>query len=213
MPVPVTITLNLIVGSPGPFDLYSCTGSTCSGTPFITGVTLLSLSSGTLAPDGTTHIKIKSTGAGCNYETTPILISNIPTPSPTPTVTPTATPTATPTVTPTPTTTSTITPTPTSTQIAGECYTITVSTTVNQDNYGIRFTDPNVGAIQSVKFNMLPDQGDGASYALFYICSTDDPTLLDYTGGSAYGVGSISGVTKSIPTGSCESSFDCSVEN
>ncbi len=109
MPVPVTITLNSIVGSPGPFDLYSCTGSTCSGTPFITGVTLSSLSSGTLAPDGTTHIKIKSTGAGCDYETTPILITNIPTPSPTPTVTPTATPTVTPTVTPTPTNTPNVT--------------------------------------------------------------------------------------------------------
>jgi hypothetical protein len=102
MSVPVTITLNSIVGSPGPFDLYSCTGSTCSGTPFITGATLLSLSSGTLAPDGTTHIKIKSTGAGCNFETAPISISNIPTPTPTPT--PTATPTATPTPTPVSTT-------------------------------------------------------------------------------------------------------------
>ena len=114
MSVPVTITLNTIVGSPGPFSLYSCTGLTCSGTPFETGVPLTGLTSGygtSLVPDGTTHIKIKSTGAGCNYETTPISITGIPTPTPTPTVTPTPTPT--PEFTPTPT--PTVTPTPTNT--------------------------------------------------------------------------------------------------
>ena len=119
MSVPVTITLNSIVGSPGPFNLYSCTGSTCSVTPFVTGVTFASLTSGygTLAPAGTTHIKIKSTAAGCDYETAPISISNIPTPTPTPTVTPTPTPTPefTPTPTPTVTSTPTVTPTPTHT--------------------------------------------------------------------------------------------------
>ena len=123
MSVPVTITLNSIVGSPGPFNLYSCTGLTCSGTPFVTGVTLISLTNGygtSLVPDGTTHIKIKSTGIGCDYETTPISIIGIPTPTPTPTSTsiiPTPTPTST-SIIPTPTPTSTTvppTPTPTST--------------------------------------------------------------------------------------------------
>jgi hypothetical protein len=206
MPIPVTITLTSVSGTTGPFSLYSCIGVTCAGTPFETLVSLASLQGGygnSNVPDGTTSIKIKSTGVGCDYEITKPIVG-LPTGTPTPTPTPTG-----PTSTPTPTTTSTITPTPTSTQIVGQCYTITVSTTVNQDNYGIRFTDPNVGAEQSVKFNMLPPQGDGASYALFYICSTVDPTLLDYTGGFAIEVGSISGVTKSIPTGSCTSSFDC----
>lgn len=110
----------------------------------------------------------------------------------------------------TPTPTPTQTPTPTPTEVAGQCYTINVSTTVNQDNYGIRYTDPNVGAEQSVKFNMLPSE-DGGSYAIFYICSTGDPTLLDYTitPPSPQGVGSISGVTKLGPNGICSSSFEC----
>jgi hypothetical protein len=109
MSVPATITLNSVVGTPGPFNLYSCTGSTCSVTPYVTGVTLSSLTGGygTLAPDGTTHIKIKSTGVGCDFETAPISISGIPslTPTPTPTATHTPTPTATHTPTPTPTNT------------------------------------------------------------------------------------------------------------
>ena len=98
MSVPVTITLNSIVGTPGPFSLYSCTGLTCSGTPFETGVPLTGLTSGygtNLAPNGTTHIKIKSTGAGCDYETSPISITGFPTPTPTPTATPEFTPTPT----------------------------------------------------------------------------------------------------------------------
>ena len=115
MSVPVTITLNTIVGSPGPFNLYSCTGSTCSATPFVTGVTATgNVITSSDVPNGTTHIKIKSTGIGCDYETTPISIIGIPTPTPTSTSTPTPTPTATPipTDTPTPTPTPTSTPTP-----------------------------------------------------------------------------------------------------
>jgi hypothetical protein len=107
-----------------------------------------------------------------------------------------------------PTPTPTVTPTPTPTQMIGQCYTINVSDTVNQDNYGIKYTDPNVGAEQSVKFNMLVPI-DGGSYKIFYICSNNDPTLLDYTGGSPTGIGSISGVIKLGPNGICDSSFDC----
>jgi hypothetical protein len=102
MSIPVTITLNSIVGTPGPFSLYSCTGLTCSETPFVTGVTATgNVITSSNVPNGTTSIKIKSTGAECNYETTPISITGIPTPTPTSTSTPTPTPTNTPTPTPT----------------------------------------------------------------------------------------------------------------
>ena len=101
MPIPVTITLNSIVGTPGPFDLYSCTGSTCSGTPFETSVSLASLQGGygtSNVPNGTTSIKIKSTGA-CDYEIIKSIVG-LPTSTPTPTPTATPTPTSTPTNTP-----------------------------------------------------------------------------------------------------------------
>ena len=137
MPISVTITLNSIVGTPGPFNLYSCTGLTCSGTPFETDVPLSGLTSGyvtNLTPNGTTIVKIVSTGGSCSYEIVKS-ISGLPTPTPTPTSTPiqptptlncvfdvsvnigTATPTPTPTSTtppPTPTST-TVPPTPTPT--------------------------------------------------------------------------------------------------
>jgi hypothetical protein len=95
MSIPVTITLNTIVGTPGPFSLYSCIESTCSGslTPFVTGVSLSNLQTGSLVPDGTKYVKIVSTGT-CSYEKT-ILISGIPTPTPTSTPIPTSTPTPT----------------------------------------------------------------------------------------------------------------------
>jgi hypothetical protein len=95
MPFSVTITLNTIEGTPGPFNLYSCTGATCSVTPFETGVSLVSLQTGytsSSVPNGTTDVKIVSTGA-CSYEIKKI-ITGIPTPTPTPT--PTSTPTETP---------------------------------------------------------------------------------------------------------------------
>ena len=88
MPIPITITLNSIVGTPGPFSLYSCTGVTCSGTPFETEVSLASLQGGygtSLVPNGTTIIKIKSTGESCPYEITKSIVGL-------PTNTPTATP-------------------------------------------------------------------------------------------------------------------------
>jgi len=127
MSVPVTITLNSPVGSPGPFSLYSCIESTCSGslTPFVTGVTLIDLQTGSFIPNisgsNPTYVKIKSTGAGCDYEIIKP-ITGIPTPTPTPTATSTPTVTPTPTATsvftPTPTPTVTPTPTPTSTPIS-----------------------------------------------------------------------------------------------
>jgi hypothetical protein len=106
--------------------------------------------------------------------------------------------------TPTPTPT----PTPTQTQGDGLCYSYEVSDTVNQNNYGVRYTDPNVGTSQDVKFNMLPGD-DGNSFTTFNICSTVDPTLLDYTGGSPTGVGSVPGVARFGGLTPCESSFDC----
>ena len=105
MPIPVTITLNSIVGTTGPFSLYSCIESTCSGslTPFVTGVSLSNLQTGSFIPDISgstpTHVKIKSTGAGCDYEISKPIVglpTNTPTPTPTNTSTPSPTPTPTP---------------------------------------------------------------------------------------------------------------------
>jgi hypothetical protein len=99
MPIPVTITLNSIVGTPGPFSLYSNTDSYT--TAFETGVSLASLQGGygtSLVPNGTTIVKIKSTGESCSYEITKSIVglpTNTPTPTPTNTLTPTATPTPT----------------------------------------------------------------------------------------------------------------------
>jgi hypothetical protein len=99
MPIPITITLNSIVGTPGPFDLYSCTGSTCSVTPFVTGVTATgNVITSSDVPNGTTIVKIKSTGAGCDYEISKPIVglpTNTPTPTPTNTTTPSPTPTPT----------------------------------------------------------------------------------------------------------------------
>jgi hypothetical protein len=50
---------------------------------------------------------------------------------------------------------------------------------------------------------------DGGSYVIFNICSTVTPTLLDYTGGFAIGVGSVQGITRTGPNGSCDTNFDC----
>jgi len=85
MAISVTITLNTVVGTPGPFSLYSDTDSYT--TPFVTGVSLVSLQGGygtSLVPDETISIKIKSTG-GCSYEITKSISSLPVTPTPTPT--------------------------------------------------------------------------------------------------------------------------------
>ena len=99
MPIPITITLNSIVGTPGPFSLYSCTGLTCSETPFVTGVTATgNVITYSDVPNGTTSIKIKSTGGSCSYEIVKSIVglpTNTPTPTPTNTLTPTVTPTPT----------------------------------------------------------------------------------------------------------------------
>jgi hypothetical protein len=108
--------------------------------------------------------------------------------------------------TPTPTPT----PTPTQTQGDGLCYSYEVSDTVNQNDYGVRYTDPNVGTSQDVKFNMLTGI-DGNSFTTFNICSTVDPTLLDYTIAppNPTGVGSVPGVARFGGLTPCESSLDC----
>jgi hypothetical protein len=132
MSIPVTITLNTIVGTPGPFSLYSCIESTCSGslTPFVTGVSLSDLQTGSLVPDISgntpTYVKIKSTGGSCAYE----IIKPI-------TGIPTVTPTPTPTITPTPGSTSTPTPTPTPTATTGTCVPKEYNITANGNFYWI----------------------------------------------------------------------------
>jgi hypothetical protein len=50
---------------------------------------------------------------------------------------------------------------------------------------------------------------DSGSYVTFNICSTVDPTLLDYTGGFAVSVGSVNGITRTGPNGFCDTNFDC----
>jgi len=99
MSIPVTITLNSIVGTPGPFSLYSNTDGYVDA--FETGVSLASLQGGygtSNVPNGTTIVKIKSTGGGCTYEIVKSIVglpTNTPTPTPTNTSTPSPTPTPT----------------------------------------------------------------------------------------------------------------------
>jgi hypothetical protein len=138
-------------------------------------------------------------------------VTNTPEPTVTPTSTPTATATSTPTATatntPTPTPTATSTPTATPTQAPGQCYKYQVESYVTQSNYGVRYTPPGQGSRDerfSEMLNISP-----IDYSEFFICSTVDPTLLDYTGGFAIGVGSVSGVTRTGPNGSCNDFSDC----
>ena len=115
MPIPVTITLNSIVGTPGPFNLYSNTDNYT--TAFETGVSASgNIITSTNVPDGTTIIKIKSTGVICTYEITKSIVGL-----------PTVTPTTIPTSTPTPTNTNT--PTPTVTCVNCSTSTVTSGTT------------------------------------------------------------------------------------
>jgi hypothetical protein len=102
----------------------------------------------------------------------------------------------------------TATPTPTPEPESGQCYTYQVETGVNQSNYGVRYTLPDQSSQDELFSQML--SLDGGSYAEFYICSTVDPTLLDYTGGFAVGVGSVQGITRTGPNGLCDNNFDCS---
>jgi len=109
-----------------------------------------------------------------------------------------------------PQTTPTPTPTPTQTQGDGYCYSYEVSDTVNQNDYGVRYTDPNVGTSQDVKFNMLAGIDDNG-FTTFNICSTVDPTLLDYTIAppNPTGVGSVPGVARFGGLTPCTSSLGC----
>jgi hypothetical protein len=111
---------------------------------------------------------------------------------------------------PTPTPTSVVqTPTPTPTLSgSGQCYVYQVQSTVSQSNYGVRYTPPGLSSRDELFNQMLAM--DGGSYSEFRICSTVDPTLLDYTLGYAVGVGSVEGITRTGPLGLCTNNFDCS---
>jgi len=111
---------------------------------------------------------------------------------------------------PTPTPTPTVgqpTPTPTLSG-SGECYTYQVTSLVSQSNYGVRYTPPGLSSRDELFNQMLAI--DGGSYSEFRICSTVDPTLLDYTLGYAVGVGSVEGINRTGPLGLCTNNFDCS---
>jgi hypothetical protein len=78
MAISVTITLTTPGGDTGPFDLYSNADGYVSA--FETGVSKSSLTSGylsTLVPDGSTIVRVKSTGTCTNY--IDITISGAPT--------------------------------------------------------------------------------------------------------------------------------------
>ena len=86
-----TITLTTAGNGTGPFNLYSNIDSYI--TPFETGLSKSVLQAGyvsTNVPNGTSTVRIKSTGQCLTYDDVPIV--GIPTMSPTPSVTPTITP-------------------------------------------------------------------------------------------------------------------------
>ncbi len=181
--MPFSSTFTLTAGSSsnvGPFSIVGEPGSVSVATGVTRGQLLTGMTYHNI-DNSVTGFTITSSGTCTNS----ITVSTTASPTPTPTPTPTATSGG-----------------------QGLCYRYEVSNTVNQDSYGVRYTDPNVGTSQDVKFNMLPAE-DGGSYAIFNICSTVDPTLLDYTGGSPIGVGSVSGVARFGGITSCSSSFDC----
>jgi hypothetical protein len=97
----VTITGTTGANTGPLFELYSCTGSTCDTSPFVTGMTRADFSGYTISnvPDGTTKIRCKSTNNLICTGTTDFTISGLPNSSPTPTPTPTS-PNTTPTSTP-----------------------------------------------------------------------------------------------------------------
>jgi hypothetical protein len=101
----VLITLTTAGTSTGPFSLYSNVDS--YSTPFVTGVSKSSLLAGytsTVVPNGTTIVRVMSTGTCTNYTD----ISIVPCTTTTTTSTSTSTTTTTTTVPPTTTTTTTL---------------------------------------------------------------------------------------------------------
>lgn len=100
------ITLLLTIGnsSVGPFNIYSCSGTTCDTTPIVTGVTRSELLGGydVTVQNNTTMVRTVSTGI-CNVHFDLQIVAPTSTPTSTPTPTSTFNSTTTPTSTPTPT--------------------------------------------------------------------------------------------------------------
>jgi hypothetical protein len=197
MPIPITITLNSIVGTPGPFSLYSNKDEYVDA--FETGVSLVSLQAGygtSNVPDGTTIVKIKSTGGSCTYEIVKSIVG-----LPTITVTITATPT----------------PTPTSTPLPGQCYRYRIdeNSPINGQlsQYGIRYTYPGSistdNALNSFMSGLMTV--DGNVYNTYSICSSVEPTWLSSmttpTSGSPGDVPS--GVFRDGPLDGCSGNSEC----
>jgi hypothetical protein len=182
--MPYSATFTLTAGSSanvGPFSIVGNPGSVS----LATGVTRTQLLAGrtyTNIADTVTSFTITSSGTCTNSITKQTNPA-----TPTPTVTVTQAP-----------------------QGDGYCYRYEVSDLTNQNNYGVRYTDPGVGSSQDVKFNMLPGL-DGNGFTTFMICSSVDPTLLDYTIAppNPTGVGSVSGVARFGGTTPCTSSLGC----
>jgi hypothetical protein len=180
--MPYSATFTLTAGSSanvGPFSIVGNPGSVS----LATGVTRTQLLAGQTynsIADTVTSFTITSSGT-CTNSITKETNPSTPEPTPEPTQEP---------------------------QGDGYCYRYEVSDLTNQNDYGVRYTDPGVGFSQDAKFNTLLGE-DANGYSIYNICSTVDPTLLDYTGGSAVGVGSVAGVARFGGTTPCSSSLGC----
>ena len=187
----VNIKLSSSTGSStGPtFDLFSDANSYASA--FESGVSKTTLMgvggyTSTVVPDAATIIRVKSTGTCTTYDDY-TLASQTPTPTPTAVAQ---------------------TPTPTPTTAIGQCYVYLVQSTVTQSSYGVRYTPPGQGSGDE-RFSMMLNIS-GTDVSEFRICSTVEPTLLDYTQGAPTGIGQVEGITRTGPNGSCSSILDCS---
>jgi hypothetical protein len=99
----LTVVVTITGGTDtGPFNIFSCTGATCAGTAFTTKTKAQLTSGHTLndVPNGTTKLRVTSTGncvSSVDLTITGVGVTPTPTPTPqgaTPTPTPTPTPTA-----------------------------------------------------------------------------------------------------------------------
>jgi hypothetical protein len=137
----------------------------------------------------------------------------------TPTRTPTLTPTVTPTTglepssspTPTPTRTPTLTPSGSPGAAAtGECYTYTLEYNVITTAYGLSYKPVGSESYVTNQFSSIVSDSGPEFSQIYYICTTEEPTLLYYYSGSNYSsIGGADGISRTGPNGACESNFDC----
>jgi hypothetical protein len=139
-------------------------------------------------------IQFYERGGGSFTKPTYDCTSYVPPPTPAPSQTPAATPAPTPPAT----------PAPTPNVGSGKCYSFTLENSVDRNGYGVSYK-PVGGSTVYNKFSELVEDGNG----VIYVCSTVDPTQLQYSGPVYNSVGFIQGVTKSGPNANCNSNLDC----